>query len=136
MLSVFSVSPPNYNQGLFLEVCVFGCSVSPPNYNQGLFPEVCVFGCSVSPTNYNQGLFPEVCVFGCNVSPPNYNQGLFPEVCLWLFGRRTWRAVVCTAATEEASLTLVLCSTATQGGYYCQLDQEFDCKPKIANYFN
>ena len=37
---------------------------------------------------------------------------------------------------KETSLTLVLCSTATQGGYYCQLDQEFDCKPKIANYFN
>ena len=37
---------------------------------------------------------------------------------------------------KETSLTLVLCSTATQGGYYCQVDQEFDCKPKIVNYFN
>ena len=41
----FSVSPPNWNQGLLPEVCVFGCSVSPPNWNQGLLPEVCVFGC-------------------------------------------------------------------------------------------
>ena len=36
---------------------------------------------------------------------------------------------------KETSLTLVLCSTATQGGYYCQLHQEFDCKPRIGGYY-